>query len=383
MELDEFETAIEGLVEVAKTDPALLADPDSIVALHRGLSRLEAVVSAADGAFDRSGNWSVDGAKGAAPWLAKRCDLPMGVARRQVRRGRHMSGLPETTKRWLAGALSTPQVDQMIRLHRGRTEEALERDEILLLDQAHKLRFEEFARVLAYWEQLADPDGVEESELERRARRDVFLGPSTGRMWLGSMTLDDISGVIVAAELSRLEGELLDEDRAKAKAELGRDPKMDELCRTSAQRRADALVEMATRSRSMPPEARRPEPLFSVLVGWETLKGRILQLAQGAVVSPGSLVPWLDEASFERIVFAPGKRAECSITARFFTGATRRAIELRDQRCTHPYCDLAAEYCQADHIIPYSQGGETTQENGRLLCGFHNRLRNGRPPPDG
>ncbi len=36
--------------------------------------------------------------------------------------------------------------------------------------------------------------------------------------------------------------------------------------------------------------------------------------------------------------------------------------------------------CQIDHIVPYSKGGETTQENGRVYCSFHNRLRNHEPP---
>ena len=31
-----------------------------------------------------------------------------------------------------------------------------------------------------------------------------------------------------------------------------------------------------------------------------------------------------------------------------------------------------------DHIETYASGGLTTQDNGRLLCGFHNRLRNQR-----
>ena len=62
--------------------------------------------------------------------------------------------------------------------------------------------------------------------------------------------------------------------------------------------------------------------------------------------------------------------------SRLFTGGTRRAIELRDRICTHPYCYEPAESCQVDHIETYAEGGPTTQENGRLLCGFHNRLRN-------
>jgi hypothetical protein len=90
----------------------------------------------------------------------------------------------------------------------------------------------------------------------------------------------------------------------------------------------------------------------------------------------------LDEAHLERVVFAPSRRVEVSATARLFSGATRRAIELRDRECTHHYCDVPAASCQVDHIVPFSAGGPTVEENGRLLCGFHNRLRNGRPPPD-
>jgi hypothetical protein len=138
---------------------------------------------------------------------------------------------------------------------------------------------------------------------------------------------------------------------------------------------------MAKRSRTAPANGKRPAPLISVLVDFPTLTGRICELANGTVLSPGALVPLLDQAYFERAVYRPDNRVEVSETTRLFTGATRRAIELRDRECTHPYCDLPASDCQADHIIPYTEGGPTNQENGRLLCGFHNRQRNERPPP--
>jgi hypothetical protein len=218
--------------------------------------------------------------------------------------------------------------------------------------------------------------------LARQARRDAYLVPSPDG-YLGRMNLDFIEGAIVAKELHRLAEELFKADWAKAKEELGRDPHMDELARTPAQRRADALVEMATRSASAPADGRRPEPLFTVVIDYPTLAGRISQLEQGPAVPPGSLLRWMDEATFERIIFSPRKRAECSVTSRFFTGATRRAIEIRHRECQHEYCDLSAEKCQIDHIVPYSQGGLTVQENGQVLCEFHNRLRYERPPPGG
>jgi hypothetical protein len=245
------------------------------------------------------------------------------------------------------------------------------------------MKFEPFVNLLAYWAQCADPDGADEADMERRARRDVYLTPSVSGMVLGAITLDPVGGSIVYDELVRLEQQLFEEDWAEAKERLGREPKIHELKRTSAQRRADALVEMATRSKEAKDDGRRPEPSVSILVGYETLYGRICQLANGTVIAPGSIVELLDGATFERIVFAPGTRIECSPTSRFFTGATRRAIEVRDLQCTHAYCDLRADKCQIDHIVPWEKGGLTTQDNARVHCGFHNRLRNHGPPESG
>ncbi len=242
-----------------------------------------------------------------------------------------MRHLPEVARAWKSGQISGAHVDALVVLRRPGTEAALKRDESLLVRQAQRLRFEHFARALASWDHHADPEGTEDAEMARRERRDVFLASSFEGMWLGRMTLDPISGAIVSTELERLEAELFEEDWGKAKAELGREPKAHELWRSPPQRRSDALVEMATRSKSTPEGARRPEPLFSVLVGYETLAGRICQLAQGAALAPGSLVPWL-----ERAVFEPAGRVEVAASARIFTGATRRAIELRDRDAPTP-----------------------------------------------
>jgi hypothetical protein len=156
-----------------------------------------------------------------------------------------------------------------------------------------------------------------------------------------------------------------------------------DLARSPAQRRADALVEMARRAMALPPGARLPEPLFTVLVGYETFAGRMCELANGRVVTPGSLVGCLDEAWAERVVFdGPDRVKNVSVRRRIFAGATRRAVEVRDRECFHPLCDATIEDCQVDHVQPWSVGGLTVDENGRLACAFHNRLRHRpRPPP--
>jgi hypothetical protein len=378
----DIQTLKEAIDALADAGPLVPADPESIEALMRQRARLDAVVTEAAASFDASGDWAPDGAKTAAAWLGRRCRVPSGQTRALIRRGRVLSHLPAYARAWSRGAINAAHVDTVAAVRNPVTEEALARDEQVLCDQAATLSFDEYVRSVSYWHQFADPDGTETSHEKRLAARDVYLEKSFDDMWLGHMTMDPLSGAEVADELGRLEHELFEADWARAKEGLGQEPSASDLERTPGQRRCDALVEMARRSRTAPANGRRPAPLLTVLVDFPTLQGRVCELANGTVISPGALLPLLDEAFIERAVHRPDNRVEVSETARLFTGATRRAIEVRDRACTHPYCD-GSRRCEVDHIIPYVDGGPTTQENGRLLCGFHNRLRNQRPPPPG
>jgi hypothetical protein len=387
MELENFEAALEALIASGAPN---YGDGESMEKLHHLEARFASFMTEATAAFEAGEEWAADGAKTAASWLSSRCRVPRSAAKRRVRLGRSLRHLGAVAQAWREGDIGEDVARAIASARRHRTEAAMARDQEVLVAQAKELGFEDFNRALEYWKQLADPDGAEASDEERKAARDVFLESSLGGMWLGQMTLDPISGAIVSKELNRLEHDLFETDCAQAKERLGRTARIDELARTSAQRRADALVEMATRSASAPAEGIRPAPLFSVLVGYETLHGRICELENGTVLAPAALAPWMDSAYFERALFSLGNRIDVSVRSRFFTGGTRRAIELRDRMCTHPHCYEPAESCQVDHIETYASGGETTQDNGRLLCGFHNRLRNQRegkgdqrqrPPP--
>ncbi len=377
-ELEAFAAALDALVA---SGASAHADCASIETLHRLQSRFDCFVTEATAAFEVGQEWAADGAKSAPAWISTRCRVPRSAARRRVGLGRSLRHLPECARAWREGTIGTDQVRAIASARHRRTEASMTRDEPMLVAQAEQMGFEDFYRALSYWKQLADPDGADDADEVRRAARNVYLEPSVDGMFLGQITLDPIAGSIVANELNRLEHELFEADCAEARERVGHTPRLDELARTSGQRRADALVEMATRSRTAPVDGIRPAPLFSILVGFETLHGRICELENGTVLPPSALEPWMDSAYFERALFSLGGRVDVSARSRFFIGGTRRAIELRDRMCTHPYCYEPAENCQADHIEPYSQGGATTQENGRLLCGFHNRLRNQRPPP--
>jgi len=134
------------------------------------------------------------------------------------------------------------------------------------------------------------------------------------------------------------------------------------------------------RARTAPADGRRPAPLFSVLVGYETFAGPLLELFNRTVITPGTAAGWLTEADIERIVFdSPSRVIDVGAERRFFRGALKHAIEIRDRRCLHASCDDVPQRPVIDHIEEASKGGPTTQTNGRYGCSFHNQWRNHHP----
>ena len=59
---------------------------------------------------------------------------------------------------------------------------------------------------------------------------------------------------------------------------------------------------------------------------------------------------------------------------RFHSKAQRTAIALRDGGCTADGCDLPPAACHVHHDRPWSRGGPTDVETGRLLCHRHHRV---------
>jgi hypothetical protein len=270
---------------VRAADRASFADAEAIVALHAQLERLEAVVTRATAAFDAGGSWAADGARSGAAWVATRCRLPVATARRRVKLGRELRHMPTVEQAWLAGEIGAAQVTRLAEVRTPATSGCFERDETLLVDHARTLRYRHFVRALAYWEQLADPDGVEDgAEAQHQARR-LHLSTTFAGTWVLDGVLDPISGTIVAEALGRIEQELFERDWAEARSRVGEKVCGADLGRTAGQRRADALVEMARRAGAVAPGARLPEPLFSIVVGYETFAGRICELAGAS--SPG------------------------------------------------------------------------------------------------
>jgi hypothetical protein len=375
--------------DLAAVDPSTLADDelhDLVILLLRERSRLAVARARLIAAWDARKQWADNGSKAATARLMREALVSARTARRELFRARRLRAMPHTTIALAEGKLSIDHADLLMRVNQQEVAHLFARDEGLLVDQIKMLRHPSAQRCVRYWRSLAEDEvGKEPSDLDRDGRHFNGVRTFRGRIAFGGV-LDPIAGTTVLNELHRLERKLFEDDWAQARAEHGERATAADLPRTSDQRRADALAEMARRSAAHDPHSVMPRPLFTVLVGYDAFS-KVCELGDGTVVTPRQLVPYLSDADVERVVFAgPSRVIDVGVRQRFFTGALRRAIQVRDRHCTHPSgCDVPAEQCDVDHIVPYSRGGLTTQANGRCRCSVHNRQRSNRPdaPDDG
>ncbi|MGW4130933.1 HNH endonuclease signature motif containing protein, partial [Amycolatopsis japonica] len=63
--------------------------------------------------------------------------------------------------------------------------------------------------------------------------------------------------------------------------------------------------------------------------------------------------------------------------ARSVTPAQRRALNLRDHGCAFPGCRRRPKHCEAHHILPWGQLGDTDLNNLCLLCRYHHMVIHG------
>jgi hypothetical protein len=359
--IDDLTAAIDSLLDV---DPAELTDGELhefVATVQRQRHRLAAVAATAISAWDRRMVWADNGARSAATRLANDTSASTSSTGTEVRRARQLRTMPATAAALAAGELSPDHVDLLAKANHPWRNASFADHEEMLVEQCKVLRFSDARKMVDYWRARADAEAAEDqAERQRNAAHLDVSSTLDGTVVINGL-LDPIGGSIVENELTRLERELYLADQR------------DGVTRTSSQRRAAALVVMATRSATAPADGRRPKPLFTVLVGDASLS-QLCELANGTVVTPGQVVRWIDDADLETVLF-DGPSTVISVSRRrSFTGALRRAVEVRDRRCRHDSgCDVPADQCDVDHIVPHAADGPTSQFNGKLECRPHNR----------
>ena len=352
--------------DVLELDRGVLDD----AAVHELLTSLELVIArfgvAAAGTlveWDERGVWQNNGSRSPAHRFARETRSSVTTGRAELARARVLDKLPDLRRAVLDGLLSWDHVDLFTRACTREREALLIEHEAMLVAQCVGVPFSDAVIHLRYWQVQADEQLAKERDRpEEQESSKLYASKHLDDRLAIQGDLNAIDGEIVKNELDRLIEQIRLAD-VKAGVE-----------RTPGERRAAALVEMAKRSATAPADGRRPQPLFTVIVGDKSFE-QLCELASGTVLRAGDLVPYLDDAMLESVIFDGPITVVGVSRRRTFTGALRRAIQVRDRRCRHESeCDVRADQCDVDHVVSWINDGQTSQFNGRLQCRPHNRL---------
>jgi hypothetical protein len=306
--------------------------------------------------FERDGHLS------AASWLATRFRVAWGTARGQTHLARALTHMPATRHALEAGDVSLSAARVLVAA-RDANHEAFDRSEDQLVDAARIHTINDLQRVASFWRQRVERDRLDEG---LRARRRLHASVSFEGM------------VRVDGDLAPEAGETL-LTALRAVMDAGSRNGSDD-DRTPPQRRADALHEICRQWLDLAdrPTVAGERPHVTVTVDAPALAGTSSgagELDHVGAVDVAVARQLSCDASVMRVVMA-GRSQPLDVGRRtpVVPPAVRRAVIVRDRTCRFPGCDRPHTWCDAHHIVHWTDGGSTSLQNLLLLCRRHHGM---------
>jgi hypothetical protein len=246
----------------------------------------------------------------------------------------------------------------------------------LLLNESDSLTFERLAARARELRATLDLDGVPATEAALRDKRYLRMWRRADGLAEMHAVYDPESSSIVFgafdAALSPRRGPRFvnPEDKARAE-ELVRDP------RTNEQLALDTFVDLI-RIGTLADDGTvlgSRKPAVQVLVTDADLRARRgvgFIDGQSEVVSIDTVERLGCADGFVPIAFSDdGQGMNVGITQRFHTTRQRIPIAARDGGCLMLDCERPPSWCEVHHIVEWQHGGETSVQDGVLLCRYH------------
>lgn len=306
----------------------------------------------------QSGAWVGNGYSSPSAWIAAATGEPFGACKRMLHLGQRLTVMPETAGMFAAGLLSEQAVSLLADAWAEPISDAFERDEIMLVDWAKRLPFDEAKIVIQTWVAHADPNRVERSRLEAFESRRLHV----------SKVLDGVG--VIDGQLNAEGTEIV----TQAISLLSK--RADGDTRTATQRRADALVSMAKFTlahHEAPVGTKRRRSKVHVTVPYETLLTRSgRSLLEEHFITPDAARRLACDAGLHRMITHAGTAVvESGVEMRTVSDNMFRLLVERDGGCRFPGCPINAQSCDAHHAEHWADGGPTELWNMTLLCWFH------------
>ena len=341
-----------------------------LVGLRRIVDATEATFADALQRFDAHGDGeTLHGARTTAAWLRGALRLAPGDAGERVRIARGAAAELEAAVADLReGAVTYDHVRAIERASRVVPVDSRQEAADLLTTLARQLDVAQLRAAGQALRHAVDPDGGAAEAQAQFERRFLHLSPLLDGMTAVDGLLDAEATAVVTSALAPF---LVPTDACDS--------------RSTAQRRADALVELArvAVAAGALPVLSGSAAHLDVVVPFERLVGETSAPPASVRLPVGGEAPLPDatverlgcDATVARIVMGPGRvPLDLGRDQRLFSPAQRRALAVRDGGCRWPGCGRAARYTDAHHVVAWSRGGRSDLGNAVLLCRHHHRL---------
>ncbi len=293
-------------------------------------------------------------------YLKDRMRMSGARANRYVKTAQAAKANQSTFAAWRHRMVSTDQVDLLFRAALRSPDDYASAESTLLEIIGDTV--EDTKQVLDYWRNDVDLPGVR-LELEEQLKRRFFdITRRHNGMVAGEFSLSQLEGESLFTALDAL-----------------MPPPAEDDSRTTSQRRADALGDLARSflDGSESPIVGGQRPHLVVHVDLPAIQGQpgLSETDDGVVFDPYTLDQIRCDASVSRIVFGPKSEVlDVGRKTRMVPAGLRRAVVARDRHCVAPGCCRSANWCDVHHIVPWEDDGETEINNLCLLCRYHHTL---------
>jgi hypothetical protein len=390
--------------------------------------RVRAQQLAVVGDVERRRLFAEDGHRSARAMVGFAAKLSGAESARRARAARALRDLPAVAAGLAAGRIGCCQVDRIARVHaNARVREQLVAVDGDLAVVAERLSYDELDRYLRRWEYLADEDGAAERAERDHRRRDFSIRQNLDGSYRISGGCGSLQGTVSAEILDAYCRAELEADWADARVRVGEDATIEDLARTDAQRRMDALEQIFRDAADHHRTATGHQLVTNLVIDQDTFERTATRIAgadpgpdarlerwwsdiaaatqpdrqcdhheggdtattvpsaatyrcetaDGTFVDPTEAVAATLTGHIRRVVYGSnGVVLDVGRAQRLFTGNRRLAVLLNATTCIWPGCSVPASRCQGDHLAEWSAGGRTNPDNGAPTCGKHNRHRN-------
>jgi len=340
---------------------------DELRELFRHRHEVDAAIQRRLHRFDKGEGYSADGALSAKAWLRWKCRLTAGEASEWVQVARALPALELVSSALAEGEISFKHASLIAATAERLGEKFAGPAEQILVSAARELDPGRLRVAVMHLRHCVEPDGVLAEAEQAHQRRFLHLSQTFG----GLFVLDGQFGAEDGATLQTALDALM--------TPPGPDDE-----RTASQRRADALVEMATRQLDggeLPcVGGQKPHLLVTVELPalWKQPGARAAELEWAQPIPAETARRIACDCTLTPVV-----EGEVHGSRKVIPGWKRRALVARDKGCRFEGCDMPAAWTDAHHIQHWIDGGPDELWNLVLLCRRHHRMvhEGGLPAP--